>query len=200
MRIREAMVFEGPLLDGVVEADDTYIGGKARNKHAWQREEDRRKRAAGMPTHRAVMGIRQRDGMVVASPIDRASRHHLQTGIMNHVEPDSLIFSDGHPGYQNMTAYHHDWGNHSAGEYVRGMAHTNGIESFWALLKRGYNGTFHFFTFKHLHRYVNEFANRLNSGPGNALSVMADTVARMEGKRLTYRQLVEGKIVMIPED
>ncbi|MXZ90379.1 MAG: IS1595 family transposase [Chloroflexi bacterium] len=200
MRIREAMTVDLPLLDGVVEADETYIGGKPRSKHAWQRERDREKREAGVPTRQVVMGIRQRDGKVVAFPIDRADRYNLQMAIGAHVEPGSTVYTDGHGGYQNMHAYNHDWVNHSAGEYVHGMAHTNSIESFWALLKRGYTGTFHFFTFKHLHRYVNEFAYRLNAGPGNDFGVIAETVLNMEGKRLTYKQLIGGEIEFIDRD
>ena len=117
-------------------------------------------------------------------------------GIMNHVEPGSMVYTDGHPGYLNMHSYDHDWVNHSAGQYVNGMAHTNGIESFWALLKKGYVGTFHFFSFKHTHRYVDEFAYRLNSGPGNDFGIIADTIRDMEGKRLTYKQLKDGEPVI----
>ena len=75
-------------------------------------------------------------------------------------------------------------------EYVNGMAHTNGIESFWATLKRGYHGTFHHISPKHLHRYVNEFATRHNMRTHDTEAMMAETVARMVGKRLMYRELV----------
>jgi len=70
------------------------------------------------------------------------------------------------------------------------MAHTNGVESFRALLKRGYHGTFHHISAKHLHRYVNEFATRHNLRPKDTINMMTDTVARMVGKRLTYRELI----------
>ena len=84
----------------------------------------------------------------------------------------------------------HEAVNHSVSEYVRDQAHTNGIESFWASQKRGYHGTFHHISPKHLHRYVNEFATRHNMRPKDTEAMMADTVARMVGKRLMYRDLV----------
>lgn len=78
---------------------------------------------------------------------------------------------------------------HSEGEYVREQAHTNGVESFWALLKRGYYGTFHHVTFKHLHRYVNEFATRQNLG-SDTMYCIGEIADMMVGKRLTYSQLI----------
>ena len=86
--------------------------------------------------------------------------------------------------------FEHETVKHSISEYVNGMAHTNGIESFWATLKRGYHGTFHHISPKHLHRYVNEFATRHNLRTLDTEAMMAETVARMVGKRLMYKDLV----------
>ena len=86
--------------------------------------------------------------------------------------------------------FEHETVKHSISEYVNGMAHTNGIESFWATLKRGYHGTFHHISPKHLHRYVNEFATRHNMRTRDTEAMMAETVARMVGKRLMYKELV----------
>ena len=86
--------------------------------------------------------------------------------------------------------FDHEAVNHSVSEYVRDQAHTNGIESFWATLKRGYHGTFHHISPKHLHRYVNEFATRHNMRSRDTEAMMGETVARMVGKRLVYRDLV----------
>ena len=86
--------------------------------------------------------------------------------------------------------FDHETVNHSVSEYVRDQAHTNGIESFWATLKRGYHGTFHHISPKHLHRYVNEFVTRHNMRSSDTDAMMAETVARMAGKRLMYRDLV----------
>ena len=86
--------------------------------------------------------------------------------------------------------YNHGWVNHSVGQYVNGLATTNGIESFWALLKRGYVGTFHYMSWKHLHHYVNEFASRYNAGPGNGFRTIGTVLQSTFGKRLTYKRLI----------
>lgn len=80
--------------------------------------------------------------------------------------------------------------NHSAREYVNRMAHTNGIESFWALLKRGYYGIYHQMSIKHLHRYINEFSNRHNTRTMNTIDFIADTASRIAVNRLTYKELI----------
>ena len=183
-RIREAMQFPGPLLDGEVEIDETYFGGKNRWRHG------SKKMPNGGPKQ-VVIGLKQRDtGVVVAFPIRIADRFNLKLTVMDNVEPDCMVYTDGHPGYQNIPAYPHEWVAHSTGEYVRDMAHTNGIESFWSLLKRGYHGTYHYMSFKHLHRYVDEFAHRQSSGTGNGYDVIGDTCNQMQGKRLMYKNLV----------
>ena len=86
--------------------------------------------------------------------------------------------------------FEHEAVNHSVSEYVRDQAHTNGIESFWATLKRGYHGTFHHISRKHLNRYVNEFATRHNMRTKDTEAMMAETVALMVGKRLMYADLI----------
>ena len=183
-RIREAMQFPGPLLDGEVEIDEAYFGGKNKWRHG------SKKMPNGGPKQ-VVIGLKQRDtGVVVAFPIGSADRFNLMSTVMGNVEPDCMIYTDGHPGYQNIAAYPHEWVAHSTGEYVRDMAHTNGIESFWSLLKRGYHGTYHYMSFKHLHRYVDEFAHRQSSGPGNGYDIIGDTCNQMQGKRLMYKNLV----------
>ena len=188
-RIREAMQYPGPLLAGEVEIDETFIGGKSGRKHFLKREDDRDKREWGIPTHQMLLGIRERDGDVITFPIGGRDAITLRQAISENVEPGSLIYTDGHAPYRQMHAYDHDWVNHRQREYVRGEAHTNGIESFWALFKRGYMGVYHFMSVQHLHRYGAEFAHRLNSGPGNDFDTVGLTCDGMEGKRLTYKDL-----------
>ena len=102
----------------------------------------------------------------------------------------STIYSDQHPGYTGIKGYDHASVAHSVGEYVRGKIHTNGIESFWVLLKRGYVGTHHHMSFKHLHRYANEFAFRQNDGKDNSLHSIGKTIDGMIGCRLSYQELI----------
>ena len=89
-----------------------------------------------------------------------------------------------------MRAYNHFTVNHSVGEYVRKQAHTNGIESFWALLKRGHYGVYHYMSAKHLHRYINEFANRHNTSKFGTMQFIDATISRMSNRRLTYKELI----------
>ena len=98
-----------------------------------------------------------------------------------------MVYTDDHGGYQGLP-FEHETVKHSISEYVNGMAHTNGIESFWALLKRGYHGTYHHMSEKHLDRYVTEFSGRHNK---RTLDQMARIAQGMVGRRLRYRELVE---------
>ena len=187
-RVREACQQTGFKLSRVVEVDETYIGGKAKNKHASKKAEHK---GTGMVGKQAVMGIRERHGRTKLFPIAEATQPTLQGAIQAHVEPNTLVYTDDHGGYRGLP-YPHETVRHSAKEYVHGMAHTNGIESVWALLKRGYYGIYHNFSTKHVQRYVDEVAFRLNDG-----NCQVDTVDRMQalaqampGKRLRYQDLV----------
>ena len=106
------------------------------------------------------------------------------------VEPGSTVYTDEHRAYRGMANLDHKAVRHSVGEYVNGMAHTNGIESFWAMLKRGYIGTYHHFSVKHLSRYVNEFAGRANIRDHGTLTQMMILAAGMVGKRMRWQDLV----------
>ena len=188
-RIRKAMEYPGPMLAGEVEIDEAFVGGKSGRKHFLKREDDRDKREWGIPSHQIVLGMKERGGNIVAYPIGGRDSYALHEMISQNVEPGSLIYTDGHAPYRHMIDYDHDWVNHRKREYVRGAAHTNGIESFWAIFKRGYNGVYHFMSNQHLHRYTTEFAHRYNAGPGNDFEVIGRTCDGMEGKRLTYKDL-----------
>jgi len=105
-------------------------------------------------------------------------------------EPGATLYTDEHGAYPGMGEFVHEAVNHSVGEYVRQQAHTNGIESFWALLKRGYTGTFHKLSPKHLQRYVDEFAGRSGCREADTVVMMGEAVTRMIGKSLTYKELI----------
>lgn len=184
-RIRKAMEHRGGLFSGEVEVDETYVGGKERNKHESQKQHAGR----GPVGKQAVVGLRERDGAVRAYPIEATDKSHLQTAIVENVKRGSTIYSDSHPGYVGLPGYEHESVAHSLGEYVRGRTHTNSVESFWALFKRGYVGTYHYMSFKHLERYVNEFAYRHNVGVDNTIDTIAKTIDGMIGRRLTYKEL-----------
>ena len=116
----------------------------------------------------------------------------LQGFIAARAVADAKVYTDDHGGYQGMR-FDHETVNHSAGEYVRGQAHTSGIESFWATLKRAHKGTFHHFSVKHLDRYVAEFAGRHNSRDADTIDMMGIVVQRMNLKRLRYDDLIARK-------
>ena len=114
----------------------------------------------------AVFGPRTHDGRIVAFPVSRTDAWTLQNAVLDNVKPGSMVYTDGHPAYTVLAhcGYGHQRVNHSVCQYVSEVATTNGIESFWALLKRGYVGPFHYMSWKHLHRYVAEFCFRHNIG------------------------------------
>ena len=187
-RIREAFAEVGPLVfDGPVEVDEGYFGGLEKNKH-----ESRKLKAGRGPVGKtAVVGARDRaTGKVVARVVDSTDKDTLQIFVAEHVADDDVqVYTDDTSAYKGLPNPH-ETVRHSVGEYVDGMAHTNGVESFWATLKRAHKGTFHRLSAKHLQRYVNEFAGRHNLRDRDTGDIMARIAGMMIGKRLKYRDLV----------
>ena len=186
-RIRETWGKSSSPFSGSVEVDETFVGGKARNMHSHKREQIIKGRGTVGKT--AVIGAKDRQtNRVSATVIDNTDQLTLQGFVVENVEPGAKVYTDDHGGYVGQP--NHETVRHSVKEYVNGQAHTNGIESFWSMLKRGYIGTYHKMSKKHLGRYVDEFAGRHNVRTSDTIDQMIAMVRGMDGKRLRYSDLI----------
>ena len=186
-RIRESWTNTNRQFTGPVEVDETYIGGKRKNMPKHKRESMTGRGPVGKA---AVAGAKDRaSNQVNARVVHTTDSETLQKFVADNANPGATVYTDDHSSYETLS-FHHESVKHSNGEYVRGQAHINGIESFWALLKRGYYGTFHKMSPKHLNRYISEFAGRHNVRPMDTVDQMAWMVRKMDGKILRYKDLV----------
>ena len=186
-RLRVALGDKGGVFSGPVEVDETYMGDKMKNMHGKQRREARQKLDLGKTI---VAGARDRaTGAVRTQAIEAADKETLGAFIGTHAAPGATIYTDEARAYSGMS--NRESVNHSKGEYVRddGVS-TNGIESFWSMLKRGHVGTFHKISPKHMDRYVGEFAARHNLRERDTIDIMGAVADGGVGKRLRYRELI----------
>ncbi len=194
-RLRLALQAEnGGKISGEVEADETYIGGKARNMHADKQKRLNVKRGRSIAGKVAVMGLLERHGKdghsrVRTEVLDSLRKRTVQGHVRNHVETGSILHTDAYESYTGLRAeYNHNVIDH-AEKYVDGQVHTNGCENFWSLLKRAIKGTYVSIEPFHLFRYLDEQSFRFNERGGDDASRFALALKGILGKRLTYRAL-----------
>ena len=190
-RLREACGKDLRKLRGIIEIDEAYVGGLEGNKH------ENKKLHAGRGTvgKTAVLGMKERGGLTRGMVLAEVTIDAVTEAIYSNIEPGSTLHTDEAPGYAEMDGlfYRHDAINHGRGEYRRGNITTNSIESVFAVLKRGIIGVYHSTSKKHLGRYVDEFAFRLNEGnvKNRTIDRLDSFVVATAGKRLTYKGLIQ---------
>lgn len=188
-RIRNCFGIENDeQLNGEVEVDETYIGGKAKNRRAAIRRDksfgtkDRLRKST-------VLGMVQRDGELRAIHVGNSTEHSLLPPILENVSNEAKLYTDQLKAYHKLNrVYDHQAVKHNQGEYVRGRVSTNTIESFWAILKRGIYGIYHFTSRKHLHFYVDEFVFRYNTRKTTESMRFNLLLNNIENK-ITYKEL-----------
>ncbi len=191
-RLREACSAPDSIdkLKGVIEIDEAFFGGKEGNKH----EHKKLKAGRGAVGKVAVLGMRERGGRTRATVTQVRTLDAIHGQIHANVEVGSQLYTDDYMVFNDLDGlfYRHESVNHSAGEYARGAASTNSIESVWAVLKRGIHGVYHHASPKHLFRYVDEFTWRLNEGDvkRHTLERLDSFIDAIVGKRLTYARLI----------
>ena len=192
-RLREAWDISGlPPMKGPVEVDETHVGGNPRAMHSRKRRRlQERKRGGPGNTHKTpVAGIKDRHTNTIrAKTVENVSGITMGDFINEHSSVLAKVYTDGGGQYRAIQR-EHETVRHNIGEYVREQATTNGIESFWALLKRGFEGTYHKMSPKHLDRYVREFARKHNIRESDTIRQMQAVVAGMTGRRLMYADLI----------
>lgn len=197
-RIRESLKVNKPeMLSGVVEVDEAYMSRKFGSEYKAidpETGEVLEQKAKPIASKRgAVIGMIERMGDIRVVATSNATAKEIGDAVRKNVHPDTMLFTDESRKYINqLNRYRRQHVNHSSGEWVRGIVHTNNVEAFWSVMKRGVYGTYHQISFKHLQAYCDEFTYRYNSRKIKDGERFAITLTHIEG-RLTYKRLVHGK-------
>lgn len=191
-RIRSAMKQNKGQLFGTIEMDETYVGGLEKNKHLSKREGGKQGRnpKAKIP----VIGLIQRGGEIRAEVAENVKMITVESKVIKHAKLGSQLYTDDFLSYSRIgKLYPHKIVKHAKGEYVRdGHIHSNTIESFWALFKRGYQGIYHQMSRKHLQRYVDEFTYRFNRRMNSFQDIFSDVIESItQNEKLSYKKLVQ---------
>jgi transposase-like protein len=188
-RIREMLATNAPaMLEGTIEADETYIGGKTSNKHKSKRDADNAN-GTGSINKTPVFGMVERGGNIVTKVIAKADQGTIHPLLEKHIEAGSTLMTDGHGAYKG-TKFDHEVIEHEKGEYVRSHVHTGYIDGYWSLFKRGIVGIYHYISPKHTQRYSDEFSYRYNTRGVLDPIRFEDTFKLVNNVRLTYANLI----------
>ena len=186
-RIRQCFGLDNDTkLDNEVEADETFVGGKNKNRHA-------NKKTYGSTDDKApVLGMVERNGKLVAKHVPNTTMETLTYEILKNVNETAKLYTDEYTSYARMKrVYDHSVVKHSRKQYVKGRVHTNTIEGFWSLLKRGIFGIYHFTSKKHLQLYVDEFVFRYNTRT-QPEAMRFNLFLKNTENRITYKELING--------
>lgn len=189
-RVREMLKIEAPeMLKNTVEIDETYVGGKEKNKHFVKKGKHAHGRSL---TKTPVIGMVERGGNVYAKKMTEANHENVLPSIYNSVDQSAIVMTDSWPSYLILSRYYnHHTIDHSRGKYVDGDIHTNTIEGFWSLLKRGIIGIYHSISYKHMNAYCTEFSYRYNTRKLTDPQRFHASLTMVNGKRIKYKRLTD---------